>query len=100
MNGIISKMHLLDREFYTAKVLHALGSMNQPFIVPAKKNRKAMLAVEKYDKGTRKQVLQYTIRGKNTTATITPVIVPRKGAKESDPLKDRYLVFVTNFSVR
>ena len=44
--------------------------------------------------------MRYTVRGKNTTATITLVIVPRKDAKESDPLKDRYLVFATNFSVR
>ena len=99
-NGIISKIHLLDRGFYTAEVLHTLDSMNQPFIMPAKKNRKVMLAVEKYDKGIGKQVLRYTVRGKNATATITLVILPRKDAKESDPLKDRYLVFATNFSVR
>ena len=93
-------MHLLDRGFYIADVLHTLNSINQPFIMPAKKNSKVMLAVEAYDKGTGKQVLRYTVRGKTATATITLVIVPKKDAKKSDPLKDRYLVFATNFSVR
>ena len=99
-NGIQSKMHLLDSGYWTASVLHTLDSINQPFIMPAKKNSKVMLAVEAYDKGTGKQVLRYTVRGKTATATITLVIVPRKDAKKSDPLKDRYLVFATNFSVR
>ena len=44
-------------------------------------------------------MLWYAVRGKNTMATITLVIVPRKDAKEADPLKDRCLVFATNFSV-
>ena len=99
-NGIISKIHLLDRGFYTAAVLRALIDMKQPFIMPAKKTSKVMLAVDAYDKGAGKQVLRYTVRGKTATATITLVIVPRKDAKKSDPLKDRYLVFATNFSVR
>ena len=64
MSRIISKMYLLDRGFYTAEVLHTLNSIHQPFIMPAKKNRKVMFAVEKYDKGTRKQVLRYMVRAR------------------------------------
>lgn len=100
MNGIISKMHLLDRGYFTADVIDVLNSINQPFIMPAVKNSKVMLAVEAFDNGTGKQVLPYTIRGKTTAATFTLVIVPKKDAKESDLLKDRYLVFATSFSVR
>ena len=77
VSRIISKMHLLDRGFYTAEVLHTLNSINQPFIMSAKKNSKVMRAIEEYDKGTGKQMLWYTVCGKNAKATVTLVIVPR-----------------------
>ena len=98
--GVRSKLHLLDRGFYSAEVLSTLIKIDQPFIMPAVKNSGTVSAIESHASGARKAVQQYTVRGKGAEATITLVIVPKEGAKDTDPPKDRYLVFATNFSVR
>lgn len=84
--GVRSRLHLLDRGFYMAEILSTLIKMDQPFIMPAVKNNGTVRAVEFYASGVRKAVQRYTVRG--------------KGAEDTDPPKDRYLVFATNFSVR
>ena len=98
--GITSKMHLLDRGFYTAEVTRTLIKMGQPFTMPAIKGKKIVELIQKYHDGTGKAVLPYTIRGKDAQATFTLVIIPNKNAKEDDPVKDRYLAFATNASPR
>ena len=98
--GITSKMHLLDRGFYTAEVIRTLIEMNQPFTMPAIKSKKIVRFIQKYHDGKGKAVLPYTIRGKDAQATFTLVIIPNKNAKEDDPIKDRYLAFATNVSPR
>lgn len=98
--GVRSKLHLLDRGFYTSEVLLALINMDQRFVMPAVKNKAIVRIIEDYARGTGKAVQRYTVRGKNGEVEITLVIVPKKNAKDTDPPKDRFLVFATNYSMR
>ena len=50
--GIASRLHLLDRGFFTAKVLAMLIRMNQPFIMPAVRNRGVARVIARYHGGT------------------------------------------------
>ena len=97
--GVTSKLHMLDRGYYTAKVLATLNEAGQPFIMPAVKNKKVARAIVSYHEKTGKAVLRHTVGGKNGTATVTLVIIKRKNAKETDPIVDQYLAFVTSADV-
>lgn len=98
--GITSRMHLLDRGFYSAEVIDTLIRMDQPFIMPAIKGKKIIGIIQKHADGNGNAVQPYTIRGKGVQATFTLVIIPNKNAKEADPVQDRYLVFATNVGLR
>ena len=98
--GITSKVHLLDKGFYNAEVIRTLNDMNQPFIMPAVRKKWVIEAIEKYANGTGKRLFQRTICGKTAKATVTVMIVPKNGAKDTDPPKDRYVAFITNASMR
>ena len=97
--GIQSRMHLLDRGYYTADIMSVMMDMKQKFIVPAKRNGPIVDIIESYDRGECKALQRYTVQGKSRKATITLVITPKKNSKEDDPPKDRYLVFATNFGI-
>ena len=98
--GIMSKVHLLDKGFYIVDVISALNDLNQLFIMPAVKKQWVIDAIEAYANGTGKPLFQRTIRSKNAKATVTVMIVPKNGAKDTDPPKDRYVAFITNASMR
>lgn len=57
-------------------------------------------AIEKYANGARKRLSHCTICGGTAKATATVMIVPKNGIKYTDTLKDRYVAFITNASVR
>ena len=97
--GIASRLHLLDRGFFTAKVPAMLIRVNQPFIMPAVRNRGVARVIARYHEGTGKAVSRYTARGKGAEATITLAIVRKKDAKEADPVVDQYLVFATGAGI-
>ena len=98
--GIRSKVHLLDKGFYTVDVINTLNDMNQLFIMPAVRKDWVVDAIEAYANGTGKRVFQHTIRGKTGQAPVTVMIVPKNGAKDTDPPKDRYVAFITNASMQ
>lgn len=99
-NGIRSKVHLMDKGFYIVDVISALNDLNQLFIMPAVRKQWVIDAIEDYANGTGKPLFQRTIRSKNAKATVTVMIVPKNGAKDTDPPKDRYVAFITNASMR
>ena len=59
-------------------VLAALLKMKQPFVMPAKKNKKVVELIKAYHAGTGKGVLRYTIIGKNSQPMVTLIIEESK----------------------
>ena len=94
--GIRSKLHLLDRGFFSVDVILKMIEMDQLFYMPAVKNSNVTEAIEKHAAGTGKAITQYTMTGESGSVTVTLVIVPKKDAKQDAPVKDRYLAFITN----
>ena len=98
-SGVKSKEHLLDKGFCNTEIIRALLDMKQRFIMPAVKTSKVKAAIESYAAGTGKAVVRYTMRNKSTQATMTLVIVKKKGAKKTDPATDQYVAFATDASL-
>ena len=94
--GVRSKLHLMDRGFFSTDVIGTMDRMGQTFCMPAVKNSKVVKMIEERAAGSGKAVTKYTISGKKGKAAVTLVIVPNKKAKRDAPAKDRYLAFITN----
>ena len=97
--GVKSKEHPLDKGFFNPEIIRALPDMKRPFIMPAVKNSKVKDLIESYAAGTGKAVVRYTMRNKSTQATMTLVIVEKRGAKKTDPVTDQYVAFATDASL-
>ena len=97
--GIKSKRHLFDKGFYKAAVIKALEKARQSFIMPARWSKRMDKIVARYDQKEIPAVMRHTVNSGGESAEVTLVIVKRKGSKKNDPLRDRYLVFITDADV-
>jgi IS4 transposase len=91
---------LMDREFFSARVINGLKKVRQTFLMPCRLTKGVKQAVMEHAQGKRETVSEHAIRGsgddREVEASFTLVIFPKAGCeKEEDPLK-RYIPFATN----
>ncbi len=97
LEGIRVSLLLLDREFFSCKVINELKSLRQSFLMPCRMTSGIKAALMEYTEGRRPMVSRYTMQvGREDESSFTLVIFPKTGCeKETDPLK-RYIPFATN----
>jgi hypothetical protein len=103
LEGIRIYLLLLDREFFSCKVINGLGKLRQPFfLMPCKLTKGIKKALTEYIQGKRQMISRYVMQeGREDESAFTLVIFPKAGCDEKsepDPLK-RYIPFATNLSM-
>ena len=91
---------LMDREFFSARVIDGLKKVRQTFLMPCRLTKGVKQAVMEHAQGKREMASEHAIRGsgddREVEASFILVIFPKAGCeKEEDPLK-RYIPFATN----
>jgi hypothetical protein len=90
---------LLDREFFSCKVINGLGKLRQPFLMPCKLTKGIKKALTEYIQGKRPMISHYVMQeGREDESSFTLVIFPKAGCDEKsepDPIK-RLIPFATN----
>ena len=97
-NDIMTRLVLLDREFFSTAVIHELKQSGQTFLMPARKTPGIKKAIEEFVAGNRETISEYTIHSESKhVESFTLVIISNpKPAKPN--ITDQYLVFATNIS--
>ncbi len=99
LRGVDLSLLLMDREFFSAKVINRLKRLRQLFLTPCRLTKGIKRALMEYSQGKREIISDYAIRGSDDDheeASFTLVILPKRGCEnETDPLK-RYIPFATN----
>ena len=98
---------LLDREFYSTKIMDLLEARDITWLMPAVKNDTVKDAIAEFEKGKRGAVSTHCISSGDTRAEFTLIIRPAKdendaretatGSKEGET-ESAYHVFATNVS--
>ena len=103
LEGIRVSLLLLDREFFSCKVINELRRLRQTFLMPCTMTSRIKDAIMEYIQGKRSMISRFVMReGKEGESSFALVIFPKAGCekkkKEEDPLK-RYIPFATNIPV-
>jgi putative transposase len=102
LEGIRVYLLLLDREFFSCKVINGLGKLRQPFLMPVKLTKGIKKALTEYIQGKRPMISRYVMQeGREDESSFTLVIFPKAGCDEKsepDPIK-RLIPFATNLPV-
>jgi hypothetical protein len=92
---------LIDRGFYSVDVMSKLDELGVRYLMPAIKNERIKRAIQEHDNGLIPSMVKFSIRNAfEQQAFFGLMIYPRKGAKETDPVPERYIVFATNMRYR
>ena len=95
-NEIKIRLTLLDREFFSAAVIHEIKQNHDVFIMPARKTPGIKKAIIQYVNGNRESISRYTIKSASVhIESFTLVIVPNNNVTKSN-VTDQYVVFATN----
>ena len=95
-NEIKIRLTLLDREFFSAAVIHEIKQNHDVFIMPARKTPGIKKAIIQYVNGNRESISRYTIKSASGhIESFTLVIVPKNNVTKSN-VTDQYVVFATN----
>jgi hypothetical protein len=99
LRGVDVSLLLMDREFFSAKVMNRTKKLRQLFLMPCRLTKGIKQALIEYSLGTRAMISSHSIRGSgddHEEAAFTLVILPKRGCEnETDPWK-RYIPFATN----
>jgi hypothetical protein len=99
--GIKIRTLLIDRGFYSVDVMNKLDEMGVRYLMPAKKNERIKRAIEEHHSGLIPSMVKFSIRNAaEQQASFGLMIYPKKGAKETDPTHEKYIVFATNMGYR
>jgi hypothetical protein len=99
--GIRIRILLIDRGFYSVDVMRKLDEMGVRYLMPAIKNERVKRAIEEHHKGQIPNMIKFSIRNAlEHQAFFGLMIYPKKGAKDTDPIHERYIVFATNMRYR
>lgn len=94
---------LLDREFFSCKVINTLKRLRQTFLMPCRMTSRVKDAIMEHARGERGMVSRYAMReGRDGESSFTLVILPKAGRDEKtepDPLK-RFIPFATDMPER
>ena len=97
-NEIKIRLTLLDREFFSAAVIHEIKQNHDVFIMPARKTPGIKKAILQYVNGNREAISEYRIHSSSGhVESFTLVIMPSLNPRASNVI-DRYIVFATNVS--
>jgi len=95
--GIRIRILLIDRGFYSVDVMKKLDELGVRYLMPAIKNERIKRAIEEHHNGQIPNMVKFSIRNAaEQQAFFGLMIYPKKGAKETDPVHERYIVFATN----
>jgi hypothetical protein len=100
LEGIRVSLLLLDREFFSCKVINQLKRLRQPFLTPCRLTKGIKQALAEHIQGRRPVISRYVMKegGSQDESSFTLVIFPKAGCDEKsepDPLK-RFIPFATN----
>jgi hypothetical protein len=99
--GIRIRILLIDRGFYSVDVMKKLDELGVRYLMPAIKNERIKRAIEEHHNGQIPNMVKFSIRNAaEQQAFFGLMIYPRKGAKDTDPVHERYIVFATNMRYR
>jgi hypothetical protein len=108
LEGIRIYLLLLDREFFSSKVMNRMNKkLRQRFLMPCKLTSGVKRALEEYARGERAMISRYTLNPSakeedQEPASFNLVILPKAGRNdeknETDPSK-KFIPFATNISV-
>ncbi len=100
LEGMRVSLLLLDREFFSCKVINVLRRLRQIFLMPARMMSRIKDAMMEHVQGKRPMISRYVMReGQEDESSFTLVIFPKAGCEnEEDPLK-RYIPFATNMPI-
>ena len=88
---------LIDRGFYSVDVMNKLDELGIRYLMPAIKNERIKRAIEDHHNGLIPNMVKFSIRNASEQqASFGLMVYPRKEAKETDPIHERYIVFATN----
>lgn len=96
--GIKMGLLLMDREFFSIRVITRLNMLRQIFLMPCKKTAGIKKAILEYASGKREYISRYTMKSGTEKVSFTLVILPKTGSGNEGNVCDRYLVFATNIS--
>jgi len=103
LEGVRISLLLLDREFFSCRVINQLRMLRQLFLMPCRLTKGIKAALTEYIQGKRPMISRYVMRegGSEAESSFTLVIFPKAGCderKEPDPVK-RFIPFATNLPV-
>lgn len=123
--GIKERLLLLDREFFSVKVIRVLQDANRRYLMPARKHAGIKKAIDEFVEGTRSAISEYTmVNSEGVAVTITLIIkkigkqdakkkkkrwrsqkeekcmggASKKKKKKEESVYDQYIVFATNLT--
>ncbi len=99
LEGIRVYLLLLDREFFSCKVINELRRLRQPFLMPCRLTKGIKKVLTEYIQGKRPMISRYVMQeGREDESSFTLVIFPKARCDEKsepDPIK-RLIPFATN----
>ncbi len=100
-DGIVIKLCLFDREFFTVRTISALDEMNIPYLMPCRNSHGVVETLNRFDQGgLPKNAIPCILKGADGTATYNMVVTARRkrdpGRSESKAPEDRFIGFATN----
>jgi hypothetical protein len=105
LEGIRIYLLLVDREFFSSKVMNRMNKLRQRFLMPCKLTSGVKGALEEYARGERAMISRYALNPSakeegEDPASFNLVILPRAGCDENekDPSK-KFIPFATNISL-
>ena len=99
LEGVRISLLLLDREFFSCKVINELKRLRQLFLMPCRMTSGIKAALTEYIQGKRPMISRYVMQaGREDESSFTLAIFPKAGCDEKsepNPLK-RFISFATN----
>jgi transposase len=95
--GVRIQSLLLDKGFYTTNTINTLNRLKVKYIMPAVKNGRVKQIIEDYHNYLTSNTIKLTLRrddGEEASFNLT--IHPKKEAKDTEPIHERYIAFATN----
>lgn len=100
-DGIVIKLCLFDREFFSVRTISALNDLGIPYLMPCRNSQGVVETLNRFDQGgPPKDAIPCTIEGADGTAPYNMVVATRRrrdpGKSRSTAPEDRLIGFATN----
>ena len=100
-DGIVIKLCLFDREFFTVQTISALNELGIPYLMPCRNSQGVVETLNRFDQGgPPRDAIPCTLKGADGTASYNMVVTTRRkrdsGKSKSKAPEDRFIGFATN----